>query len=148
MLLKVLVPPSDAAFRGGYLVKWHMDEGDPIALGDALCDVAVDEFIALQRTKRAALLGSTVRRHQRKVRDGYDVREGRGLVHVRLTCAEDGARLGKIIVAEGERVVIGQLVAVLTDGDEVDDMHSDSLTRAAEARIVVNMPDATDLGID
>lgn len=142
MLLKVTIPHSDAAFRGGYLVKWHKTEGDPIALGDDLCDIAVDQFMALQRTKRAALLGSTAKRHRRKVRDGYDLRDGRGLVHLRLTCAENEALLGRVIVGEGDRVTIGQLVAVLTDGEPLDDL--DSFAGIAEARIIVNIPDVND----
>ena len=142
MILKVTVPAADAAFRGGYIVAWHKIEGDSIDFGDDLCDIAIDEFMSLQRTKRATLLGSTSKLRQRRVKDAYDLREGRGQVTVRLTSAESGVLLGKILVAEGERVEIGSLVALMSgpDGDVSGDIES-----APDARVAVNMPDAEDL---
>ena len=142
MILKVTVPAADAAFRGGFISAWHKREGDTIGFGDDLCDVAIDEFMSLQRTKRATLLGSTSKLRTRRVKDAYDLREGRGQVIVRLTSAESGVLLGKVIVAEGERVEIGSLIALMSgsDGDSSGDIES-----APDARIAVNMPDAEDL---
>ncbi|MFV2000826.1 MAG: hypothetical protein ACC654_10735 [Acidimicrobiia bacterium] len=142
MILKVTVPTTDPAFRGGSITKWYKHEGDPIEFGDDLCDVAIDEFMALQRTKRASLLGSTSRMRKRKVKDAYDLREGRGQVTIRLTSAEDGVLLGKVIVPEGGRIDIGSLIALMsgTDGDLTGDADT-----APDARIAVNIPDAEDL---
>jgi pyruvate/2-oxoglutarate dehydrogenase complex dihydrolipoamide acyltransferase (E2) component len=142
MILRVTVPAADAAFRGGFIAVWHKAEGDPIEFGDDLCDVAIDEFMALQRTKRATLLGSTKKLRTRRIKDGYSFREGRGQVIIRLTSAESGVRLASVLVSEGGRVEIGSLVAVLcaADGDELGDIDT-----APDARIAVNIPDAEDL---
>ncbi len=142
MILRVTVPAGDAAFRAGFIATWHKNEGDAIEFGDDLCDVAIDEFMALQRTKRATLLGSTSKLRKRRLKDAYDLREGRGQVTIRLTSAEGGLRLGKVVVPEGGRVEIGSLVALMsgTDGDMSGDVDA-----AREARIAVNIPDAEDL---
>jgi hypothetical protein len=145
LILKVLVPQSDPAFRSGYVATWHKNEGDPVAFGDHLCDIAIDEFMALQRTKRASLLGSTSRMKTRKLKDGYDRREGRGVVHVRLSSSETGVVLGKIVVPEGGRVDIGQMVAVLSDAPDSADIDEASIAAAAAARVAANMPDAGEL---
>ena len=141
MILKVTIPAADAAFRGGYIIAWHKSEGDPVGFGDDLCDVAIDEFMALQRTKRATLLGSTSKWRTRRVKDAKNLREGRGQVTVRLRSAETDVLLGKVIVPEGGRVEIGSLIAVMSgaDGDISGDVES-----APDARIAVNMPDAED----
>jgi pyruvate/2-oxoglutarate dehydrogenase complex dihydrolipoamide acyltransferase (E2) component len=142
MILRITVPAADAAFTGGFVLTWYKGEGDPIEFGDDLCDIAIDEFMALQRTKRATLLGSTSRLRKRRVKDVYDLREGRGQATLRLTSAESGVVLGRVFVAEGERVEIGSLVAVMAgpDGDLSGDIDS-----APDARIAFNMPDSDDL---
>jgi pyruvate/2-oxoglutarate dehydrogenase complex dihydrolipoamide acyltransferase (E2) component len=142
MILKVTVPAADAAFVGGWIQTWYKSEGDPIEFGDDLCDIAIDEFIALQRTKRATLLGSTSRLRKRRVKDVYDLREGRGQALLRLTSAESGVLLGKVFVAEGERIEIGSLVAVLSSSGEAV---SDDIETAPVARIAFNIPDSEDL---
>lgn len=146
-MLKVEIPAADAAFRGGYVARWHVKEGDPIEFGDDLCDIAIDEFVAMQRTKRATLLGSSNPFRKRRVKDALSLREGRGVVHMRLTSSESGVQLGKIMVAEGGRVAIGDLVAVLSDQGVVATPDEPSLAAAAEARIVVNMPDEDDIDV-
>lgn len=145
MILKVLVPQADPAFRSGYVSTWHKTEGDPVSFGDHICDIAIDEFMALQRTKRATLLGSTSRFKARRLKDGYDRREGRGVVHMRLTCSEASVVLGRILVPEGGRVDIGTLVAVLIDGTDPLAADDAALAVAGEARIVVNMPESDEL---
>lgn len=147
MLLKVEIPAADAAFRGGYVAKWHVKEGDPIEFGDDLCDIAIDEFVAMQRTKRATLLGSSNPFRKRRVKDALSLREGRGVVHMRLTSSEGGVQLGKIMVPEGARVAIGDLVGVLSDVGLAATPDEASLSAASEARIVVNMPDEDDIDV-
>ncbi len=145
MILKVQVPAADAAFRSGVVAKWHKQEGDTVLFGDDLCDVAIDQFMALQRTKRAALLGSASKLRRRRIKDAYDLRDGRGVVHMRLTSAEGGVVLGKIIIAEGGRVDIGGVVGILADDTISTPPETAEIAAAAEARIAVNMPDAADL---
>lgn len=144
MILKMRVPAPDAtfrAFKAGFVAKWHKQEGDTVAFGDDICDVAIDEFVALQRTKRATLLGSTSRLRKRKVKDGYDLREGRGEVRFRLTSAERSGTLSRIMIPEGGRIEIGSLIGVFSDEGRPDDA---AIEAAAEARIVANIPDPED----
>lgn len=140
MLLQVTVPPDNAAFRGGELVNWYVNEGDPLSFGTALCDISIDDFMALQRTKRASLLGSTSRLRKRKVNDGTYRREGRGSVIIRLTCAESNMVLRQKTVKKGERVAIGSAVCVIGTPDA--EMGSD--LPVTEARIAVDYPDPED----
>ena len=118
MFLKVEIPAADAAFRAGYVAKWYVKEGDPVGFGDDLCDIAIDEFVAMQRTKRATLLGSSNPFRKRRVKDAVSLREGRGVTHMRLTSSEGGLHLGKILVPEGGRISIGDVVGFLS-GDAV-----------------------------
>lgn len=146
MLLKLSVPVGDAAFEAGFVAKWHKSEGDTIGFGDDICDISIDEFMALQRTKRATLLGSTSKWRQRRIKDGYDRREGRGLVTIRITSSESGVKVGRIFVPVGGRIKIGTVIAALTGGDE--ELSSPDLAAveaAREARVIVNHPDAGDL---
>jgi len=79
---------------------------------------------------------------ERRLKDALNLREGRGQVSIRLTCAENGVSLGRIIVPEGGRVDIGSLIALMSgpDGDLTGDADL-----APDARIAVNMPNARDL---
>ncbi len=140
MLLDVTLPLADAAFRAGSVSRWHVREGDPVEFGTVLCDVAINEFAALQRTKRASLLGSTSKLRQRRVRDGVDYREGRGEVVIRLTSVESGMTVREIAIPDGGRVEIGDLLARLgpTSGDRDD-------TGTAEARLSVDFPDVEEI---
>lgn len=138
MHLKVVVPAYDAAFRAGYVAEWFKKEGDPVEFGEVLCDIAIDEFMALQRTKRATLLGSSKKLRKRRITDGYDRREGRGLVHMHIISSEANTKLGKILVSEGDRIEIGSVVGLLgTEGATSD------LEEMPKARIAVDMPKAS-----
>ena len=139
MILKVVVPAHDAAFRAGYVAEWYKREGDPVDFGDVLCDIAIDEFMALQRTKRATLLGSSKKLRKRKINDGYDRREGRGLVHMHIISSESNTKMGKILVDEGGRIEIGSVVGLLGPGDAAD------VTGLQDARIAVDMPKASEV---
>lgn len=140
MLLQVTVPLDNVAFRSGELVNWYVEEGDPVPFGTALCDISIDEFVAMQRTKRAQLLGSTRRLRQRKISDGISRREGRGSVTIRLRCAENNMVLKEKAVVEGGRITIGSTVAVIgTQDAELGDR-----VPTTEARIAVDYPDPAD----
>jgi hypothetical protein len=142
VLLRVTVPSADPSLRSGRLTQWHVKEGDPISFGDYLCNIAIDHFIALQRTKRATLLGSTSKRRQRRIHDGYDAREGRGMVRMNLRSAERFATMGRILVSAGDRVAVGQPVAVLVVGEEPTswDATADDAD-LVEARVSVDVPE-------
>ncbi|MEX1093497.1 MAG: hypothetical protein WEB67_05635 [Acidimicrobiia bacterium] len=131
------VPHDNAAFRGGELVTWYANEGDALSFGAALCDISIDDFMALQRTKRASLLGSTSRLRQRKISDGTYRREGRGSVVIRLTCAESNMVLKQKMVNEGERVTIGSAVGLIGTPDAELGVG----LPVTEARIAVDYPD-------
>jgi hypothetical protein len=139
-LLQVTVPLDNVAFRSGELVNWYVEEGDPVPFGTALCDISIDDFVAMQRTKRAQLLGSTRRLRQRKISDGISRREGRGSVTIRLRCAENNMVLKEKAVVEGGRIAIGSTVAVIgTQDAELGDG-----VPTTEARIAVDYPDPAD----
>lgn len=141
MFLKLSFPQANGAFQAGVVTKWHVDEGEELVFGDAVCDLSVDEFLALQRTKRASLLGSTSKRRRRWIKDGIDHREGRGAVIIRLVCAETGMTLRRQVAAIGERVPVGGLVAIIgtPDGDLPKKLPD------AEARVSVDYPDAEEI---
>lgn len=141
MLLKLTVPQANAAFQAGVITKWHVEEGDALNLGTPVCDLSIDEFLALQRTKRASLLGSTSKRRRRWIKDGIDHREGRGAVIIRLICAENGMTLKKREASEGQRVSVGDLVAVIG----TPDTDLSSTLPDAEARVSVDYPDAEEI---
>lgn len=139
-MLQVTVPLDNVAFRSGELVNWYVEEGDPVPFGTALCDISIDDFVAMQRTKRAQLLGSTRRLRQRKISDGISRREGRGSVTIRLRCAENNMVLKEKAVVEGGRITIGSAVGVIgTQDAELGDR-----VPTTEARIAVDYPDPAD----
>ena len=139
-MLQVTVPLDNVAFRSGELVNWYVEEGDPVPFGTALCDISIDEFVAMQRTKRAQLLGSTRRLRKRKISDGISRREGRGSVTIRLRCAENNMVLKEKAVVEGGRIAIGSAVGVIgTQDAELGDG-----VPTTEARIAVDYPDPAD----
>jgi hypothetical protein len=141
MILQLVIPRADPAFEGGVLTKWHIDEGDEIPFGSPVCDIEIDEFLALQRTKRASLLGSTSKKRQRRISDGVYRREGRGAVTIRLVCAESQLLLRRRDVAEGARVRVGGPVAILGGAnDPIPETFSGSI-----ARISTEFPDAEEL---
>lgn len=141
MILRIEIP-GDTAFRGGYVSAWHKAEGDAVGFGDDICDIAIDEFVALQRSKRAAVLSSTSRRQKRKVKDGYSDRVGRGVAHMRITSAEDGLTLGRILVPEGDRIEIGGLVGLLVRGG--GDIDTAGIGSAPAARVAANLAEGED----
>ncbi len=141
MILQLVIPRADPAFEGGILTKWHIDEGAPVLFGSPVCDIEIDDFLALRRTKRASLLGSTSKMRQRRINDGVYRREGRGSVTIRLVSAESNMVLRRQDVEEGSRVMVGSVVAILGDPEvEIPDTIAGS-----EARISTEFPDAEEL---
>lgn len=148
MLLRVTLPSNDPTFRSGIVTKWHVAEGSPVGFGDPLCDIAIDQFAAMRRTKRATLLGSSSRLRLRRVRDDVSIQEGRGVAHITLKCSEQGVTLGKVMAPEGSRVEIGNLVAVLADGEHSRGISDADVAEAPEARVIADFPDSDLLEMD
>lgn len=142
MLLKVKVPEADAAFRGGYLISWHMAVGDDVGFGSPLCDIAVDEFLLMRRTKRAALLGSTRRLSRRRVKDRFDLKEGRSEVRIQLISAERSLKLIRVIAQPGDRIRFGDVIGLVGSGG--DDPDTD-LNSVSDAHVSVDFIDASEL---
>jgi hypothetical protein len=142
VLLRVIFPTGNAAFQGGIVERWHFNIGDVIGFGDPLCDISIDQFLSLQRTKRASLLGSTSRRRQNRVTDGIDYRDGRGAVLSRLRCAESGMVFKQRAADVGDRVSVGSTIALIGSPDS----DSGSAPLEAEARVTLEIPEPEDLG--
>ncbi len=116
MIMKLEMPLIDPSLRGGKVVKWHKTEGDEFGFGDVVCQVAVDEFAALRRTARATKLSGGRRK---KLKSDLEVRKGKVYLEVDITSADHGV-LRQIIVEEGERVSIGDTLAIVTTKDHGD----------------------------
>lgn len=145
--MQVSVPIADSSFRAGTVTEWHVKEGDTISFGDDLCSIAIDQFMALRRTKRAVLLGSTTRRRKRRVSDGYSFRDGRGETHMTLKSAETNVTVGRILVDVGDRAAVGEPLAVLVVGEVPATLElSDETGDLVEARVSVDLaePGGTD----
>lgn len=141
LILQLVIPKADPAFEGGVLTKWHVAEGAPVPFGAPVCDIEIDDFLALRRTKRASLLGSTSKMRQRRINDGIYRREGRGSVTIRLVSAESNMVLRRQDAEEGARVMVGGIVAILGHPEvPIPDTISGSV-----ARISTEFPDAEEL---
>ncbi len=134
MITKLAVPVVDPSMQGGKVLRWHKHEGDTIGFGDEICELAVDEFAVLRRTARATLLA---RGRRGKLRNDLEQREG-VYFEVVVTSSDQGV-LRKILAREGDRIAIGDLLAVVSSAD-----HGDVTGSAAEwsnapaMRVVVN----------
>jgi pyruvate/2-oxoglutarate dehydrogenase complex dihydrolipoamide acyltransferase (E2) component len=134
MITKLAVPVVDPSMQGGKVLRWHKREGDAIAFGDALCELAVDEFAVLRRTARATLLA---RGRRGKLKNDLEQREG-VYFEVVLTSSDHGV-LRKILAKEGDRIALGDLLAVVTTADhgELNGSAAD-WGAAPDMRVVVN----------
>jgi hypothetical protein len=115
MIARVEVPFLDAAVKGGVLSKWRKRVGDEIGYGDAICDIAVDEWVALRKTKRARLLVKLTQ--SEGLKGMYDTVRGRGMMNIRLVSAEP-ARLERVLIDEGARIGTGDLIALADIGKD------------------------------
>ena len=141
MIVKLTVPVVDPSMQGGKVLRWHKREGDTIGFGDEICDIAVDEFAVLRRTARATLLA---RGRRGKLKSDLEQREG-VYFEVALTSSDTGV-LRKIVVEAGGRIVIGDLLGVVTTADHGELINSSEAWMAASAmRVVVNKRDDEDV---
>ena len=119
MLYRIEVPGDGPQHLvAGHVTKWHAAEGEVIGFGEDILDVVIDQFMALRRTKRAALLARPGRR-VRKLKNEYDLRQGRGEVNMRVTSSEPQLHMRRILIPEGKGVSVGEPVAIVsTEAEE------------------------------
>lgn len=134
MITKLAVPVVDPSMQGGKVLRWHKGEGDTIGFGEEICELAVDEFAVLRRTARATLLA---RGRRNKLKNDLEQREG-VYFEVVVTSSDHGV-LRKILAREGDRIAIGDLLAVVTTTDHGELSGSVAEWREApDMRVVVN----------
>lgn len=144
MITKLEVPAVDPSMVGGKMLRWRKREGDAIAFGEEICELAVDQFAVLRRTGRATLLTG---RRRNKLKSDLEAREG-VYFEVVVMSREQGF-LRKIVAGEGQRIAIGDLLAVITTAEE-DELvgNLDSWGAAPALRVVVNRKDEMDDDLD
>lgn len=136
MIQRLEMPTMDQSMRGGRVIAWYKHEGDPIAFGDEICKLAIDEFAVLRRTARATLLSG---RRRKKLKSDLEVRQGKVYLEVELTSSDQGV-LRKQIAREGDPLASGDLLAVVASEDHGALTESEDQWRAAPAfRVVVNV---------
>ena len=122
MLLRMLVPFLETFAEEGSVVRWHVQEGESVEFGDPLCDIALSQWMALRKTKRAVNLVKIAGKSPGDVRHNLEKREGRGVVIVRVVASEPGY-VRAIRAFEGNSVRVGDLLALVTteSADPLDD---------------------------
>ena len=113
---------------------WSKQVGDHIGFGDEVCIVALDEFAALRRTARATLLAG---RRQKKLKSDLEVRTGKVLLEVAIKSSDEGV-LRKIVKNEGDRIAIGDMLAIVTSHADDDLGREQEWDRAPLLRVVAN----------
>ena len=134
MSVTLEMPLIDPSLRGGRVVSWTKQVGDPISFGDEICTVALDEFVAIRRTARATLLAG---RKRKKLKSDLEVRAGKVFLEVALTSSDEGV-LRKIIKQEGDQITIGDTLAIVTSQAEEDLGQESRWVEAPVLRVVAN----------
>ena len=113
MILRLQVPFLETFARGGTVASWHASEGDLLRFGDPICDIALSEWMALRKTKRAINLVRIHGKGQEKVRHDFELRQGRGVLTMRIVASEDGY-LRQVLAATGRRGNVDDLLAFVS----------------------------------
>lgn len=140
MILRLQVPFLETFAEEGSVLKWHVKEGDALQFGDAICDIAVSEWMALRKTKRAVNLIKITGKSQGNVKHNFEKREGRGLLVMGVVASEPGY-LRVVRAHEGEPVSVGDLLALVTT-DPAEPLSDDSESSAM--RVVAVTKDLTE----
>ncbi len=134
--MRVEMPAVDASLRSGRMLRWHKDEGEEVAFGDPICDIAVEEFAVLRRTARATLLTG---RRRKKLKSDLETREGKVYLEVTVTSSDSGV-LVRRLTPVGEPIDIGQTVALVATPDHTDAPGADDDWQdAPPMRVVINV---------
>lgn len=134
MIFRLEMPLIDPSLRGGRVVGWSKDVGDSIDFGEEICTVALDEFAALRRTARATLLAG---RRRGRLKSDLETRAGKVFVEVAITSSDQGV-LRKITKGQGDRIVIGDTMAIVASQDHGDLGQEYEWTEAPVMRVVAN----------
>jgi len=113
MILRLVVPFLETFSEGGTLAKWHVQVGSQVEFGDPICDIALSEWVALRKTKRAVNLVKFRDKGGSNVRHNFEKRQGRGVLVMRVKASE-GGYLREVRVPEGQKVSVGDLLALVT----------------------------------
>lgn len=122
------------SLRGGRVVSWSKEVGDPISFGDEVCVVALDEFAALRRTARATLLSG---RRRKKLKSDLEIRSGKVFLEVAITSSDQGV-LRKIIKNQGEQIAVGDTMAIVSSGEGDELGEEKEWAKAPVLRVVAN----------
>ena len=135
MNLRVEMPSINPSLRGGSMARWHVAEGESFAFGDDLCTVALDDFAVTRRTHRATKLSG---RKRSKLKTALESRSGEALVEVTITASDSGV-LRKILVGEGDPVVVGADIAVASTDPATDEQAPSDASSLPALRVVGNI---------
>lgn len=127
----------DPSLRGGEVVSWSKNIDDPIGFGDEICIVALDDFAALRRTARATLLAG---KRREKLKSDLEVRAGKVRIEVTITSSDTGI-LRQIIKEQGDRIEIGDTMAIVATEDHASIGHEHEWAQAPTLRVVANPVD-------
>jgi len=129
VILRLVVPFLETFSDGGSVAKWHVEEGSQVDFGDPICDIALSEWIALRKTKRAVNLVKFKETSGAKVRHNFEKRKGRGVLVMRIV-ASDSGYVRAIQAPAGTRVSVGDLLALVTTDP------AEAIIEAAEAPLM------------
>lgn len=117
MILRLEVPFLETFSNTGQVTQWHVRAGDKVDFGDPICDIALSEWRALRKTKRAVNIVK-VRDENSKVRHEFETRSGRGVLNLRVIASES-AFIRQIDIPAGRKAGVGNLLGLVsTDPDE------------------------------
>ncbi len=137
MLMKLEMPLINPSLRAGHVVEWNKDEGERFEFGDVICSIMLDEFAALRRTARATLLAAGKRR--RALRSEVEVRDGKVGLRAELLSSDRGV-LQRIVAEAGDRIRVGDVLAVVATHEPGEDMTSvGTLSEMPAMRVAANL---------
>lgn len=140
MILRLQVPFLETFSEEGSVVKWHVKEGDELQFGDPICDIALSQWMALRKTKRAVSLIKITGKSQGNVKHNFEKREGRGVLVMGVVASEAGY-LRDVRAPEGKTVSVGDLLALVTT-DPTEPVRDD--LEASAMRVVAATKDLTE----
>lgn len=133
MILVLQVPFLETFSHGGTITRWFAGEGDHLEFGDPICDVALSEWMALRKTKRALNLVRIKDKGQKKVKHNFELRQGRGVMVMRIVASES-SYLRRRDADVGRGVKVGDPLGVVST--EPDDPIPADLSGSPGMRVV------------
>jgi hypothetical protein len=117
VILRLEVPFLETFSNQGLVTEWHVRAGDKVDFGDPICDIALSEWRALRKTKRAINIVK-LRDEKNKLQHEFENRSGRGVLNLRVVASEP-AIVRRIEIPVGTKAGVGDLLALVsTDPDE------------------------------